>query len=321
MNVELRHLRVVVLVAESGSVGRAARSLKVSQPSLTAQLKRIETAFGGQLFDRSHTGVTPTALGRYAVERARAILVDVDHLAATVSAMTTVEPSSVRLGGFPTAPVSPVANRLRAHGDIEQVSIEVEWSSSVLMQQLDGGRLDFAILREFPGFELRMPPGVRRRTIVEREAAHLAMATDHRLAVTTRPGDEVKLADLADEEWISEPPDDSGFHVLFRAVCEEAGFQPRLEHHSVDTSVQMGFVTSGQGVALVAPTSYRMLSDSVTTRALAGDPIHHRLLLAWSSDSPRAQLADEVWQMASDAYDEALREHANRPVRVSSLAV
>jgi len=317
MNVELRHLRVVVLVAESGSVGRAARSLKVSQPSLTAQLKRIETAFGGQLFDRSHTGVTPTALGRYAVERARAILVDVDHLAATVSAMTTVEPSSVRLGGFPTAPVSPVANRLRAHGDIEQVSIEVEWSSSVLMQQLDGGRLDFAILREFPGFELRMPPGVRRRTIVEREAAHLAMATDHRLAVTTRPGDEVKLADLADEEWISEPPDDSGFHVLFRAVCEEAGFQPRLEHHSVDTSVQMGFVTSGQGVALVAPTSYRMLSEAVITRPIAGEPIHRRLLLAWSDDSPRASMADEVWQMAAEAYGAALRQHTNRPVRVA----
>jgi DNA-binding transcriptional LysR family regulator len=87
MDVELRHLRVVVLVAESGSVGRAARSLKVSQPSLTAQLKRIETAFGGRLFDRSHTGVTPTPLGRYAVERARAILADVNHLTATVGAM------------------------------------------------------------------------------------------------------------------------------------------------------------------------------------------------------------------------------------------
>lgn len=55
MNVELRHLRVVVLVAEAGSVGRAARWLKVSQPSLTAQLKRIESAFGGELFERSRT--------------------------------------------------------------------------------------------------------------------------------------------------------------------------------------------------------------------------------------------------------------------------
>src|SRR4051795_13449651 len=92
MNVELRHLRVVVLVAEAGSVGRAARWLKVSQPSLTAQLKRIEAAFGGDLFSRSRTGVTPTPLGRYAVDRARAMLVDVDHLSATVSALTWSAP-------------------------------------------------------------------------------------------------------------------------------------------------------------------------------------------------------------------------------------
>jgi len=310
MNVELRHLRVVVLVAEAGSVGRAARWLKVSQPSLTAQLKRIEAAFGGELFERSRTGVTPTALGRYAVDRARAILVDVDHLAATVSAMTAVESSAVRLGGFPTAPMSGIAQRLRDHGQIEQVSIEVEWSTSVLLQQLESGRLDFALLREFPGFELRLPTGVEACTVVESESAYVVMSAAHPLA--RLGGEEIELGALSGEEWIGEPPDDSGFHVLFRAACEQAGFQPKVEHHSVDTSVLMGFVTSGQGVALISPTSYRMLSRDVVTRPLVGDPIHRRLLLAWSTESPRAQMASDVLAMATEAYDEALAEHARR---------
>ncbi|GAA0605701.1 LysR family transcriptional regulator [Kribbella sandramycini] len=308
MNVELRHLRVVVLVAEAGSVGRAARWLKVSQPSLTAQLKRIEAAFGGELFERSRTGVTPTALGRYAVDRARAILVDVDHLAATVSAMTAVESSAVRLGGFPTAPMSGIASRLREHGEIEQVSIEVEWSTSVLLQQLESGRLDFALLREFPGFELRLPTGVEAVTVVESESAYVVMSADHPIA--RKPGAEVELGALADEEWIGEPPDDSGFHVLFRAACEQAGFQPKVEHHSVDTSVLMGFVTSGQGVALVSPTSYRLLSTDVITRPLVGDPIHRRLLLAWSTESPRSQMAPDVLHMATAAYEEAVAAQA-----------
>jgi DNA-binding transcriptional LysR family regulator len=98
--------------------------------------------------------------------------------------------------------------------------------------------------------------------------------------------------------------------VLFRAACEEAGFAPKVEHHSVDTSVLMGFVTSGQGVALISPTSYRMLSSDVTTRPLVGDPIHRRLMLAWSTESPRAQMAPDVCQMAIRAYDEAFAEHA-----------
>ncbi len=140
--------------------------------------------------------------------------------------------------------MSGIANRLRRHGDIEQVSIEVEWSSSVLLQQLDSGRLDFAILREFPGYELRMPARVQQRTIVEREAAIVAMAHDHRLARETTAGDEVKLADLSEEEW---------------------------------------------------------------TRPLATEPVHRRLLFAWNGESPRAAMADEVWRMAVEAYDEAVR--------------
>lgn len=246
------------------------------------------------------------------MDRARAILVDVDHLSATVSAMTAVESSAVRLGGFPTAAMSGIASRLRDHGEIEQVSIEVEWATSVLLQQLDSGRLDFALLREFPGFELRLPTGVDACTIVESESASVVMAADHPLAISTRHRAEIDLADLSDEEWIGEPPDDSGFHVLFRAACEGAGFAPKVEHHSVDTSVLMGFVTSGQGVALISPTSYRMLSPEVTTRTLAGDPIHRKLILAWSTDSPRAQMAGDVLHMATAAYDEAITEHARR---------
>jgi len=71
-------------------------------------------------------------------------------------------------------------------------------------------------------------------------------------------------------------------------------------------------VTSGQGVALISPTSYRILSSDVTTRTLVGDPIHRRLLLAWSTESPRASMASEVLQMATAAYDEAFTEHARR---------
>jgi DNA-binding transcriptional LysR family regulator len=132
------------------------------------------------------------------------------------------------------------------------------------------------------------------------------------LADASRGRPEIELSALSEEEWIGEPPDDSGFHVLFRAACEAAGFQPKVEHHSVDTSVLMGFVTSGQGVALISPTSYRMLSSDVTTRTLAGDPIHRKLVLAWSTDSPRAQMANDVLDVASAAYDEAVTEHARR---------
>src|SRR5689334_12973656 len=65
MELELRHLRVVCRLADTGSVSKAAAALGVSQPSLTAQLHRIEEAVGGSLFERGSTGVVPTPLGKH----------------------------------------------------------------------------------------------------------------------------------------------------------------------------------------------------------------------------------------------------------------
>ena len=196
MNVELRHLRVVVLVAEAGSVGRAARWLKVSQPSLTAQLKRIEAAFGGELFERSRTGVTPTALGRYAVDRARAILVDVDHLSATVSAMTAVESSAVRLGGFPTAPMSgiaqPAARPRRDRAGQHRGRVVHQRAAAAAGERA-------ARLRAAAGVPRASSCGCRagssRCTVVESESAYVVMAADHPLAVASRHRGEIELAD------------------------------------------------------------------------------------------------------------------------------
>ncbi|MGH8795377.1 MAG: LysR family transcriptional regulator, partial [Stackebrandtia sp.] len=47
MEVELRHLRAVCAVADAGSVSKAAAALGISQPALTAQLRRIEQSLGG----------------------------------------------------------------------------------------------------------------------------------------------------------------------------------------------------------------------------------------------------------------------------------
>ena len=60
MNLELRHLKVVCAIAETGSVTKAASQLGLAQPALTAQLQRIERTLGGPLFDRDRRGVTLT---------------------------------------------------------------------------------------------------------------------------------------------------------------------------------------------------------------------------------------------------------------------
>ncbi|WP_197362363.1 helix-turn-helix domain-containing protein, partial [Streptomyces clavuligerus] len=64
MQLEVRHLRALCAIADTGSLHKAARQLGVSQPSLTTQLRRIEKALGAELFWRERSGCRPTPVGR-----------------------------------------------------------------------------------------------------------------------------------------------------------------------------------------------------------------------------------------------------------------
>lgn len=73
---DLRSLRYFIAVLEAGSLSRAAVSLYVAQPALTAQIKKLEAELDTQLFERSHAGVTPTAAGLQLYQDARRLLSD-----------------------------------------------------------------------------------------------------------------------------------------------------------------------------------------------------------------------------------------------------
>ncbi|KQP21610.1 LysR family transcriptional regulator [Pseudorhodoferax sp. Leaf267] len=73
---ELRTLRYFIAVLEAGSLSRAAGSLYVAQPALTAQIRKLEEELGAQLFERSHAGMTPTPAGLQLYQDARRLLSD-----------------------------------------------------------------------------------------------------------------------------------------------------------------------------------------------------------------------------------------------------
>src|SRR4029450_13485697 len=74
MNLELRHLKVVCAIAETGSVTKAASLLGLAQPALTAQLQRIARALRGPLVEPARRGPRPAALGELVLARARVLL-------------------------------------------------------------------------------------------------------------------------------------------------------------------------------------------------------------------------------------------------------
>src|SRR3954454_20667195 len=97
---ELRHLRYFVAVAEEGSLLNAAqRRLNTSQPSLSRQIRDLESEVGVKLLERQARGVTLTAAGKVFLDHARLALLQVE--AAIDGARRTPQPEKVVLAiGF-----------------------------------------------------------------------------------------------------------------------------------------------------------------------------------------------------------------------------
>src|SRR3989337_3006337 len=101
VDLDVRHFRLVEAIAQAGSITKAASALGVSQPSLTAQLQRIERRVGGPLFRRDRTGSHPTALGEVVLAHAKAVLATVHELDRSVRVQRTGTPTVTRVAATP----------------------------------------------------------------------------------------------------------------------------------------------------------------------------------------------------------------------------
>ena len=290
MDLGLRHLRVVLTVAEAGSISRAAVVLKVAQPGLTTQLRRIEQAFGGPLFERRPDGVLLTDLGVHVVAHARRLLGQFDDLLATTRALAApAEPASaVALGGVHNNPWVPliaalIRDRMPRH---EQLTF-LEPSSAAVLARLRSGKIALAVVHEFPGVAPPPLAGLRVRELgVEPVLAALSPA--HRLAQQ----DLISLSELAEDTWVAPADHADGLRLSLRLACERAGFSPRFRYFGADQATAAAIVCAGHAVAVFPAGAAGSLP--IVPKRLLGGQLWRRTLLAWPADSALSDLAETL---------------------------
>ena len=295
MQVELRHLRVITLLAETGSITRAAAGLGVSQPTLSNQLRRIEKAFGGTLFVRGPDGVAPTALGRHVVARARGVLADMDDLLATLPG--SGPRTGIRLGTHPHILLGEWMRRLETELPRRTVTTSLEYSGAVLTQQLADDLVDVVFMgRVATHHAPPCPPGTTERVVLV-EPCGIALAAAHPLARRRR----VTLADLADETWIPPQGGDDGGTAMLRAACEAEGFTPRFRYADVDHNSMVGFVAAGYAIALVSPTW--VPGDGIAVVALSGRATDSYRVLRWRAATTDTAEIDALHRTFNELYE------------------
>ncbi|MFC7549959.1 LysR substrate-binding domain-containing protein [Plantactinospora sp. GCM10030261] len=295
MNLELRHLRVVCTIAEAGSVTKAASTLGLAQPALTTQLQRIERLLGGALFDRDRRGARPTALGDLVLNRARVLLPAVQGLQdeATRLAGSADTPTAYRFGVVNSPILGRLVHRLLTTDPDAQVTTQASWYVAELAQQVLSGRLDFVLCGGCGDATPAPDHGLTWQPVAV-DTISVALPERHPLASL----DEIDLADLADERWVS-VPGDGCFTDCFATACARAGFAPQ-QIYETDLLGCMDLVEAGAAVA-PCQASFRPMPGLVT-RPLAGAPLRWRSLLGWHADAPAAADAPAVLAEARTAY-------------------
>ncbi|GAA2597762.1 MULTISPECIES: LysR family transcriptional regulator [Streptomyces] len=296
MELELRHLRVLCAIADSGSVGRAAAALGFTQPALSTQLRRVERLLGEGLFVRSSTGVELTAYGAEVVSQAREILIRADALGRRHAPRPPAAARALRLGVTNTPVVPMLLDALREACPDLTVSVSSVYATGHLLELLEAGELDAALGVDYPGLPVRHSSALAHRainTVPIFVAIHAGHPLAHRI--------EVPLEELSEDTWFVASDDGVGWPGAFYDACRSAGFTPAGTHefHVLDQLQSM--IAKGLGVTAVQPTVRPV--EGVLVKPLAGDPLWQRHLLVW-----RRELVDA-------AVVEALHHHAVRTYR------
>lgn len=274
---ELHQLEYLVAVVDEGSFTRAAAGLHVSQPAVSAQIRKLEHELGEPLLARAPTGVTPTDVGAAVLVEARAALGAVGRIRDTVAAHRGLLQGRVNVGvigsGLPPELPDLLAAFARAHPGVELTLSEGRGGDR--LDALLDGRSDLAIV----GIVGAAPPGIATETLRD-EPVVAAVGPDDPLAGRDRVG----LAELADRPLIA-LPEGTGLRAGIDAALRDLAVAPRIAYEAGTPAMLGELAVRGLGVALV-PASVVPFVDGLVAIELAAPGLRGRVDLAWPSARP-----------------------------------
>src|SRR5712691_762519 len=265
-NMELRHLRYFVAVAEEGHVTRAALRLGIQQPPLSQQIRALEAELQVQLFRRKPRGVELTQAGQALFAEAQAILRQVDHAVTAARRTARGEAGRIGLGFTSSASFHPLVPQIiRDYRETHPgVALSLEESGTgELVASLLEERLDAAFVRSPIG----VAAGIAVHSVLD-EAMVAALPAGHALAAgpAVRP---LSLAALVAETFILyRRPLGPGLYDAIIAACQRAGYSPTIGQEAPRMLATLSLVAAGLGVTLVPQSMRRLRVHGVVYRAL-----------------------------------------------------
>jgi LysR family transcriptional regulator, hca operon transcriptional activator len=281
VEIELRHLRYFVAVAETGSLTVAAqRKLFTSQPSLSRQIRNLEDEVGAQLLTRSARGMELTPAGRAFLDHARLVLSQVKAAAEAARGIAHPPKPCFAMGFLTNHELRWMPEAFQILRD-ELPNIDVMISSQYsppLANALLKGTVDAAFLRREQGF-----PELAFRLLVK-EPLVVVLPSDHRLAALKA----ISPADLVGETFVTVAHSAPVLRGVIDNYLKRSGIHLTPAHEIDHVVMGMSVIASTRGVGLLPAYAQNFLTQSVTSRPLKGKAPTVDLVLGYrkSNKSP-----------------------------------
>ncbi|MFG0284516.1 MAG: LysR family transcriptional regulator [Phycisphaerales bacterium JB039] len=280
---ELRPLRYFVAVAEAGTISRAAARLRVTQPSLSQQLMKLEQELGVDLFDRLGRGVALTEAGQALLPRARRLLAQAQEIEASIRTDTDEGRGGLAVGAIPTmAPylLPPLVARLRADYPACELIIREDLTQN-LVEAIADNELDLAIMSAPVEHDL-----IDLETI-GREPLLVVAPAEHPLC--SEP--DISLAELRAQPAVTLHE----MHCLGRQIsefCAAKRLASRVVCRMTQIDTLLEFVRLGIGVSIVpAMVAAHDQRSGRTYLPFRSNPPARDIALAWRKGRSRSRLA------------------------------
>ena len=239
---EVHQLRYFCAVAESGNFTRAAEATRISQPSLSQQIHKLEDELGAKLFDRLPRSARLTQFGKAFLPKAQAILRQIGEARLEIREMASAESGEVVLGAIPT--VAPyllpavLSSFSRQHPSVS-VSV-VEEITPMLLEKLHQGTLDLALLA--------LPVAGDELISIElmQESLFAVLPEKHPLAGRGS----ILLDDMRDEPFLL-LKEGHCFRENALQACRQSRMNPNVVFESGQFATILAMVSAGMGVSVV----------------------------------------------------------------------
>lgn len=279
----LDELRWFVVLAETEHVTEAAAALRISQPTLSRALARLEEQVGAPLFDRINRRLTLNGYGRILLEHARRCTSEMDAAVERITALRDPDTGTVRLTFLHSVASWYVPELLRRFRiEVPHVEFDLhQGAAHEVSERLWTGQADLAITSPRPS-----GPGFGWHALyVERLC--LAVPRGHRFAGRAS----LRLLDIASEPLVALPVG-FGIRQLSDEMLAQAGVSPRIVFEAMEIPAVEGLVAAGFGVAVVPEPRPGRGEPMCEYVALSHRGAQRHVGLAWTAHHQRPPAAE-----------------------------